>query len=175
MENFAQGWCVLYTRPHHEKKVAEQLLKLNVDTFLPTIKTLKSWCDRKKYVDVPLFPSYIFVRINNIQSYYNSLTIEGVLRYVKVGNQIARVCETVINDIRLIVNNGKDIEVSSERLPRGTRLLIKDGPFTGLCCELIQYKGNQKMLVRIDHLKQSILLNLPFENLAPVSPLYSFA
>lgn len=173
MEDFEQDWLVLYTRPQHEKKVAEQLRKLNVDFFLPTIKTLKNWCDRKKYVNVPLFPSYVFVKVKNLQAYYNSLNIEGALSYIKIGNQIARVRESIIEDIRLIVNNGRDIEISSEYFRSGTRLLIKEGPFTGFCCEIIQYRGSQKMLVRVDHLGQSILLNLPFENLTPVSARYS--
>ncbi len=172
MENFGQGWCVLYTKPNHEKKVDEQLRKINLNSYLPTIKTLKTWCDRKKYVEVPLFPSYVFVRIANFQQYCSSLKIDSVLNYVRVGSRIARVSESIINNIRAIVINGNGIEVSSERFLSGTDLIIKEGPFAGFKCESIQYRGKRKLLVRINDLRQNILLNVPTDILKCVSAEY---
>lgn len=172
MENFGQGWCVLYTKPNHEKKVDEQLRKMNLNSFLPTVKRLRIWCDRKKYVDVPLFPSYVFVQITNLQQYYKSLKIDGILNYVRVGNRIARISESIINDVRKVAVNGNDIEISSERFLRGTDLVIKEGPFAGFKCESVQYRGKQKLLVRINDLRQSILLNVPTDILKPVSSEY---
>jgi transcription antitermination factor NusG len=169
MENFRECWCVLYTKPKHEKKVDDQLRKMNLNSYLPTIKTLKTWCDRKKYVEVPLFPSYVFVRIADFQQYYNSLKIASVLNYVKVGNRIAKVSESIINDIRSIVVNGNDVEISSEHFMNGTDLIIKEGPFAGFKCECIQYRGKKKLLVRINDLRQNILLNVPADILRNVS------
>jgi transcriptional antiterminator RfaH len=172
MENFGQGWCVLYTKPNHEKKVDEQLRKMNLSSYLPTVKKLKTWCDRKKYVDIPLFPSYVFVQITDLQQYYKSLKIDGVLNYVRVGNRIARVSESIISDIRSVVINGSDIEISSERFLSGTDLIIKEGPFAGFKCESIQYRGKRKLLVRINDLRQNILLNVPADILRCVSAEY---
>jgi len=166
MNTFKGGWFVIYTKPHHEKKVTEQLSKVEVESFLPTIKTLRTWWDRKKYVDLPLFPSYVFVNLKNVQSYFTSLHIEGILCYVKLGKEIARVSESVIDNIKLIIEHPKELEISYEYFQPGNILLVKEGPFTGFHCEIVEFKGKQKILVRIDLLNRSILLNIPVEHLS---------
>jgi hypothetical protein len=88
------------------------------------------------------------------------------LYYIKTGKKIATVPNSIIDNIQLIVNNGKEIEVSTEYLQPGKNLLITKGPFTGRSCEVIQYKGKQKILVRIDLLQRGVLANLPVEYLS---------
>lgn len=51
------AWRVAYTRPHHEKKVCDQMSKAGATVFVPMIKSLRTWGDRRKYIDIPLFPS----------------------------------------------------------------------------------------------------------------------
>jgi hypothetical protein len=46
------AWYALYTKPRHEKKVYEQLLEKNIETFLPMVKTLRQWKDRRKWVEM---------------------------------------------------------------------------------------------------------------------------
>jgi transcription antitermination factor NusG len=170
MSTFKPGWFVIYTKPRHEFKVASQLENISINNFLPLVKRLRNWSDRRKYIDMPLFPSYIFVRLDQMQSYFRSLEIDGVLQFVKTGTQIANVSESVINNLKLIVSNSPDdVEVSSERIYPGKKLFISEGPFTGFCCEMIEHKGKQKMLVRIELLQRSILLDMPVEYLLPVS------
>ncbi len=168
MSNFIAGWFVIYTKPRHEKKIAEQLGNMNVENFLPIVKSLRTWSDRRKYVDAPLFPSYIFVRLEDLQGYFNSLEVNGVLHYVRTGKQIAAVEEAIISNLKLLVyNSQKDIEVSSGYIKPGRNLFIKEGPFTGFTCEIIDYKGKQKMLVRIELLQRNILVDMPVEHLMP--------
>jgi transcriptional antiterminator RfaH len=59
MKNLFAGWYLLYTKPRHEKKVSAALTEASVNSYLPTAKKLRTWCDRKKYIDEPLFPSYV--------------------------------------------------------------------------------------------------------------------
>jgi transcriptional antiterminator RfaH len=173
MEDFKAGWFVIYTKPQHERKIAEQLEKIQVNPFLPVVKTLRTWSDRRKYVDLPLFPSYVFAKLENPENYFNSLEINGVLYYVRTGKQIAAVSETVINNLKLVTTQAScGIEVSSEYLQPGQHLYIKEGPFTGFYCEVIQHKGKQKILVRIELLKRSILIDIPFEYLMPLAPVH---
>src|SRR5262245_21380754 len=114
MNKFNAGWYVIYTKPRHEKKVATELSGASINYYLPVKKELRKWHDRNKVVDVPLFQSYIFVCLNNLKDYYEGLKIEGVLHYVRTGKEIARVHEKVIEDIRLVVECGEEVEVSSD-------------------------------------------------------------
>jgi len=166
MKSFVPGWYVVYTKPRHEKKVSHKLAQLEIGYFLPTMRSLHYWHDRKKFVEFPLFPCYIFVYLKSIQDYYAGLNIEGVWRYLRDGVNIARVGEKIIENIRRSICQGSDVEVSDGYFKPGQVLTIQRGVFTGLCCEVVQVNGNKKLLVRIDLLKRVILLSIPAEQMA---------
>lgn len=163
------GWYLIYTKPRHEKKVFNYLAKNNIVSFLPTQKVLSTWHDRKKIIDQPLFPSYIFVYLKDMHSYYAAMNAEGALYYVRTGKEISRVSQSTIDNIKLITNTVRDIEISEEHFVEGQRLVIKHGALTGLSCEIIQVERNQKLLVRVDLLQRNILLSLPSEYLTVVA------
>jgi transcription antitermination factor NusG len=57
------NWYAVYTRHRSEKRLADALAKLGIDHYLPLLRTRKKWSDRYKWVEEPLFASYVFVRI----------------------------------------------------------------------------------------------------------------
>jgi transcriptional antiterminator RfaH len=169
VSQFTSGWYVLYTRPQHEKKVAVRLSDAGINYFLPLKKTLRNWHDRKKYIDAPVFPSYIFVYLNSGQDYYTGLHIEGVLYYVRYGREIARVSDEIIEDIRMVIELGDDIEVSGDHFQPGQHLVIQQGIFTGYRCEIVEFKRQKRFLLRLNILQRNILVSLPSEYLTAVS------
>ena len=168
MNTFNTGWYLIYTKPRHERKVQNRLTELNINSFLPTKKTLRTWHDRRKYVDEPLFPSYIFIYLEDMQHYYEGMDAEGSLYYVRSGKEIARVNETIVDNIKLAISEAKEIEVSETRFLPGRRLVIREGPLTGLSCEVVQFKNKKKLLVRVDLLQRNILMSLPEESLMAI-------
>jgi len=165
MSQFKVGWYLIYTKPHHEKKVYTRLLERNINAFLPLTKRLRSWNDRKKYIDEPLFPSYVFIYLNDMQNFYEGIDAEGTLYYVKMGNSIARVNESVVNNLRIVTGKVTDLEVSENRFQNGRKLVISQGALTGLSCEVVNYDKKEKILVRVDLLRRNILLSLPEDHL----------
>jgi transcription antitermination factor NusG len=165
MTNFNPAWYVIYTRPRHERKVVDHLAELNIETFLPRIVTLRQWHDRKKYIEMPLFPSYVFVHLRAEQDYFESLSHESILYYLRTGKKIASISTSTIDDVRMIVNNYRDIEVSTDNFLPGKKLSIKEGPFTGYSCEVVEYCGKKKIIVRVELLQRSVLVNLSVDSL----------
>ena len=161
MNNFTEGWYLAYTKPKHEKKVFEKLIENEINSYLPTMKKVRVWSDRKKVIDEPLFPSYVFVHLKDTQHYFTSLEQEGVLYYVRFGKRIARVNDEVVNNIKLMALHGNELEICNNQLYEGQRIIIQDGPLAGLSCEMVRYNGKQKILVRVNLLNQSILADLP--------------
>jgi transcriptional antiterminator RfaH len=166
MNSFHSGWHLIYTKPRHEKKVCKGLNELNISSFLPTKKTIRTWHDRKKIIDDPLFPSYVFVYLEDLDNYYTGLDADGSLFYVKIGNSLARVSESVITGIQLATGYSQDIEVTQSSFLPGQRLVIREGALAGLSCEVVQYRNKRKLLVRVDLLRRNLLLNLPVETFA---------
>ncbi|WP_367867929.1 transcription termination/antitermination protein NusG [Pedobacter sp. WC2423] len=167
MKNFNSGWYVVYTRSRYEKKICNQLTERGIEYFFPVNKILKVWSDRKKYMDAPLFPSYVFIYLKDIESMYKVLEIDGVVSYIRSGKEIVRVTEKVIDDLKLIFKNDKEISVSERYFESGQKVVIHHGPLTGLDCEIVECYGEHKILVRVSFLKRSIILSLLPEQLTP--------
>jgi transcription antitermination factor NusG len=155
------GWYIIYTHPRKEKKVADELFDRNITHFLPLIKSSRKWHDRKKIIYTPAFPSYIFVYLNKPAEYREILEIEGVTCYVKFGKVPAIVKQDVIDQISLVIN-GDNVIVSSDYFETGEKLVIHDGPLAGLHCEMIKSDDKDKILVRVNLLNRSILVDVPF-------------
>jgi transcriptional antiterminator RfaH len=165
---FKPGWYLLYTMPRHEKKVHSRLGELRMDSLVPTKRTLRTLCDRKRIIDEPLFPSYVFVHLKDQRNYFDGMGVTGTLNYVRVGKDLARVSDNIIDNIKLLDRQRLDVEVSDICYAPGQRLHIKHGALTGLSCEVIEIDNKRKILVRVDLLQRGILLRLPEEYLTAV-------
>ena len=58
-------WNAIYVASRQEKKVFDVLQKKGIQSYLPLVKTLRQWSDRKKMVEFPLLPGYVFVCLTN--------------------------------------------------------------------------------------------------------------
>lgn len=163
---FNRGWYLLYTNTKQEKKVAEQLAARNIKHYLPIVRTTRKWSDRIKILNLPLFPSYLFIYLEQVEHYYNSLEAKGALYYVRFGTQIARVADSIVNDLIIIVNTGGEIEISYTEFKKGEILTITAGPLAGLTCEVVQYKSKKMILVRVNLLKRNVLAEVPVSQLS---------
>ena len=81
-------WIAVYTKPRHEKTVENELLKKGFEVYLPILKERRKWSDRKKWVEFPLFRSYIFVKTEIKNSLFVLQTL-GVVKVIKFGGEIA--------------------------------------------------------------------------------------
>lgn len=57
-------WIAAYTRPRSEKKAALELRKNGIETYVPIQKQLRTWSDRRKFVEIPVIPMIIFAKIS---------------------------------------------------------------------------------------------------------------
>ncbi|MGO4294281.1 transcription termination/antitermination protein NusG [Chitinophaga sp. RAB17] len=167
MKNFPTGWYLIYTKPRYEKKVLLQLTRMNIEAYLPFTRTLKTWHDRKKYVEEPLFPSYVFIHLKNLESYYGGIDADGALFYVKTKKEISRVSDSIVNDLKLVTTQANSVEVTQEYFQPGQKVVIREGALTGLNCEMVEVNEKKKLLVRVSLLQRNILISLPAEQLMP--------
>jgi transcriptional antiterminator RfaH len=75
------NWLVLYTKPKNEVKVAERLAAAGITVYCPLVTSLRQWSDRKKKVTLPLFSSYVFVQLAEVQR-AAVFEVPGVVRYL---------------------------------------------------------------------------------------------
>lgn len=156
-------WCVLYVRSRQEKKTFANLTESKIDAFLPLVKTIRQWSDRKKTVESPLFPSYIFVRVSNKYDFEKIMQIKESCFFLKIGLEYAYVTEKEIETIKSLLSiDGINEITNSNRLPIvGNEYKINYGPLSDLECEVFKTNGKSKVVVRINSLAHNIIATIP--------------
>ncbi|MCF8303932.1 MAG: UpxY family transcription antiterminator [Bacteroidales bacterium] len=154
-------WYAVYTKSRNEKKLAQLLDEKGIECYLPLIKTIRQWSDRRKKVELPLIRSYVFVHISNDREYLRVLETDGAVRFITFSGRAVAIPDKQIEDLKLLVASDKELEVTRETLEKGDKIEIKAGTLMGLQGELVEHRGTKKMLVRIDHIGQSILVEVP--------------
>jgi transcription antitermination factor NusG len=139
-------WFVFYTQYNHEKKVHVELLKSGNESYLPVIRSIKQWSDRKKKVETPMFPCYNFVRCKESEI-YSILTFNGIVKAIKVGDKFARISENELAIIKRVVEHPDEVQILTENFEKGERVKIQSGCFTGQYGEIIRIKGEGRQLV----------------------------
>jgi transcriptional antiterminator RfaH len=162
-----QYWHAVYTRPRHEKKVLSQLQQEKIEAYLPLQTTIRQWSDRKKKVSEPLFSCYVFVKIN-AKEYYTILNKSGVVRYVSFEGKAATIPEKQIQLIKNILAQDLKISDINEHISPGTKVEIIAGPLMGVIGELINYAGKSRVIIRIEEIEKSIIVNVPLHFLRQI-------
>ncbi len=160
-------WYVLYVKSRSEKSVNDLLLKKGIESFLPVVKTVREWSDRKKEIEVPLFKSYVFVKIKSAKDLHESLVIHGACAYISFGGKYAIARDHEIEMIKLLLDTGKDIQLSSfDQLPAiGEIKTIQRGALQGIDCEIVNVNNQNNIIVRMKSIQQNILVKIPMSYL----------
>ena len=153
-------WYALYTKSRREKEVERDLLEDGYEAYLPKIQKLRVWSDRKKWVEMPLFSGYVFVRISS-REYYWILQHPGVVKYVGFGGDAARIPEKQLETVKRVLGLNLDLEVTTDRFKKGETVEINAGPMTGCSGEIINITSKKKLLLRINNIGYSLLVTVP--------------
>jgi transcription antitermination factor NusG len=162
-------WYAIYTRPRWEKKVAARLDEKGIENYLPTIKTLKIWSDRRKWVQEPLFKSYIFVHVD-AQDYIPALQTPGAVRYVSFESKPVSIPPIQIEAVKTFIKSGEDLFSDIPALKTGDRVYVTHGSLKGLEGTLVEFQQKHRVRITIDGIQQSLHLNLPLSHLQPIHP-----
>ncbi|MGN6396946.1 MAG: UpxY family transcription antiterminator [Mucilaginibacter sp.] len=150
-------WYPVYTHPRAEKKACQALIDKGIETYLPLQRRLKQWSDRKKWTDEPFISSYLFVRIKE-QEQAEVLMTRGISRFLYFSGKIATMPERQIDNLKLLMASPYELEVTVEDLQPGEKIKIKAGPLKGLVGEMISYRSNKQLILRLDNLGYSIVV-----------------
>ena len=153
----AINWYAIYVKSKHEFVANEELGKKGIESYLPRIKKLRQWKDRKKLVEFPLFPGYLFVRVNpNPSDFVRVLKARGVVSLVsaEAGCPVA-VSNEEIDSLKIIVESGSDIDIYPH-LKAGTRVCIKRGALKGAVGSIVRKESEYLFLVNIEILGRCI-------------------
>ena len=159
-------WYVVYTRSRAEKKVRDELTFNNIECFLPLQKKLRQWKDRKKWVEMPLMSGYCFVHISR-KEYDKVLQITNVVCYVTFDGKAAVIPEKQIDFVKQILKQSDfEVSVSHESFKPGKKVEIIEGPMVGLRGELVEARGKNKFIIRLNQINSTFTIEITAEQVS---------
>ncbi len=147
-------WFALRVKSRSEKTVALTAQSKGFEEFLPLYQSRRRWSDRIKSLELPLFPGYVFCRLNP-QHRMPLLTIPGVLHFVGIGRTPIPIEDAEIGALQTAVHSGLLTE-PWPYLEVGQRVRLEEGPLAGLEGVLVGTSKQQRLLVSVTLLKRSV-------------------
>ncbi len=157
MSTGSLNWYAVYVKSRHEFAVHRELSRKGLEAYLPSVKRLRQWRDRRKFVDFPLFPGYLFVHIHDRpESFLEVLKTKGVVNFISLRpGYPSPVSPEEIASLKLLVDSGRELDVHPF-LKEGGRIRVRRGPLRGAEGTLVK-KGDQYIFhVNIDLLGRSV-------------------
>jgi transcriptional antiterminator RfaH len=151
-------WYPVYTHSRSEKKAFKSLTEKGIESYLPLHRQLKRWSDRKKWVEEPFIKSYLFVYIEPGRQ-AEVLMTKGVARFLYFSGKIASMPERQIQELKLLMASPYELEVTEEDLQPGESVVIKAGPLKGFKGEVVSYRSQKQLILRLENLGFSIVVN----------------
>lgn len=156
-------WFALYVQPRKEKVVEQELLKRGYEIYLPIKQELRQWKDRKRIIEVPLIPSYVFMNIEE-KEVWDIVRINGCVKFIWFNGKPCPIPDDQIDSIKLLLAKNVEIEQTSINPSSGDLVRIIEGDFTGLVGVFLHKKEKNNFAVRISSLGIDLTITIDESN-----------
>ncbi|MGA2939402.1 MAG: UpxY family transcription antiterminator [Syntrophobacteraceae bacterium] len=164
-------WYALYVQVNHEKEVVKRLEQKEMDCFLPLMETWSKRRDRRKKIQLPMFPGYVFVHVLLASNVHLTVVkTPGALSLLHNSQGPLSIPSYQIENLRTMINAIQPIEIHSY-LRQGDWVHVVRGPLAG-CIGILNrvdlHKG--RLIVSVDIIKKSVSVELDLEDVEPTLP-----
>lgn len=156
MSEVKRKWFAVYTKPRWEKKVYSRLIERGTEAYCPLNKVRKKWSDRVKWVEEPLFKSYVFVRLT-AEEMTDIRMVNGIVNFVYWLGSPAAVKDNEIEAIRKFLNEYEDVHVEPLELKKDVKITIRKGALMDKEAKVVQVLSNNKVQVVIESLGYALV------------------
>ena len=159
------NWYALYTCPRHEKCVAQQIEQRSIACFLPLYRSVRHWKDRRKELELALFPGYVFVHLA-LKDRLRVLQLPSAVRLVSFNGQPAVLPEAEIEALRQQLARGGGVE-PHPYLRVGRRVRVRGGPMQGLEGIIVRRKDRCRLVFSLDLIMRSVAVEVDEGDVEP--------
>ena len=150
-----RNWYAVYTKPRWEKKVYGRLAEIGFEAYCPLNRVRKKWSDRLKWVEEPLFKSYVFVKMAEEEAARVRI-VSGVVNFVYWLGKPAIVKNKEIEIIRKFLNDYDEVWTEPIELQKDARVVITRGAFMDKEARVVKVTHN-KVRVLIESIGYSLV------------------
>lgn len=160
-------WYAAYTCPRHEKYVVQQLVDRHIGSFLPLYSSVRRWKDRRKRLELPLFPGYVFVQMTE-SNRLDILRLPGIVQLVCFRGKPTAIAPAEIEALRR-GTTGCLVVQPHPYLKEGRRVRIISGPMAGTEGLFVRRKQQTRLVVSISLIQRSVAMEIGEADVEPVS------
>ena len=158
-------WYALWTRSRHEAVVRQELERIQVEAFLPTITKWSRWNDRKKKIDWPLFPGYCFARFD-IDSRLTVLNRTGVVNIVSFNAEAAPIPDVEIDSLRQLIET--DLQYDPCPMIKEEMMMeVVNGPLQGVIGRLVRKGPHARLVLSVELINQGVSVEVDAADVKP--------
>jgi transcription antitermination factor NusG len=159
-------WYAVSVRPRHEKVVTRHLEHQGLNHFLPVYRSVRRWKDRRKELDMALFPGYVFVNLN-LRDRLRVLRAPGAVQFVTFQGQPAVIPDSEIRALESSLSAGLRLQ-PHPYLHQGARVRLKSGPLVGAEGIMIRRKERFRLVLSIDLIMRSVVFEVDEADVEPI-------
>jgi len=164
--NGRTNWFALHVRSNFERTTSAILRNKGYQEFLPTYRSKRRWSDRVKEEEAPLFPGYLFCRLDQ-DDRLPVLSTRGVVGIVGIGKTPIPVEGLELEAIWRVTHS--DLAVNPwPHLNVGETVVLESGPLSGLEGVLLECKNHRRLVVSVTLLQRSVAVEIDGEHVRPV-------
>jgi transcription elongation factor/antiterminator RfaH len=168
LEEQQRKWFVLHTRSRFENVVNDGLAKKSIEVFLPKILVRSKRRDRKLLIRVPVFPGYLFVKSDmHPNEQIEIVKTIGVVRFIGTKDGPVPVADETIDSLKIMVNSESQI-TTGNRLVRGDKVIVVNGPFAGVIGTFVTHKGRGRIVINVEALGQTASVEVDEADIEPL-------
>ncbi|MBI2177357.1 MAG: transcriptional antiterminator, partial [Candidatus Tectomicrobia bacterium] len=147
-------------RSRHEYLVRDYLFSKSWRVFLPERTVWSRRRDRRKQIQVPLFPGYLFVSSSGGAKRLRDVSIiRGVVRLLGAGGSPLPVSRREVASLRLLVASGELLRQTAYLVP-GSRVRVVEGPLAGAEGTVARFGRKRHLIVSVELMQRSVAVEL---------------
>lgn len=148
-------WYAVQTRSRFEKMVQAELSAKSIENYLPVSRELHQWKDRKKAVDTPLFPGYVFARIVDTPAdRIRVLQTTGAAWILGAGGAITPIPDGEIEAVKRLMETPR--YSAHPYVREGMRVRVCRGPLCGIEGFVVRTNNSTRLVISIQLLARSV-------------------
>ena len=163
-----KAWYLIYAKPNQEVVAQQQLERQGYATYLPMIMNAKRRNGRRRYVEEPFFPRYLFIHLDQTNDNWSPIrSTIGVSTIVRFGMKPVSVSDEVIEFIKHRENPEGLLEVQDE-LSKGDNVRVLDGPMMGLEGVFVAKSSEQRVMLLLELMGNTTRVQIDVDSIEAV-------
>ena len=163
-EKNTKQWYALYVNVRHERIIGQKLAEKGMESYVPLVKKMSQWSDRKKLVETPLISGYVFVCLD-AGELDKPRYVAGVVNYVRFQGKPAVIRSAEIEALKYFIDHGFALEETNEELKVGDQVGFHLSDFKAFVAVVENFVGDQYAVVTFEGVAKNYRLKVALKAL----------